>query len=207
VCELAPADPNYHLCLGCRASRPARISTSLDNLTPPHYRWARKEAPELAPRVKPPSVIERVWLPALEARSLVITGPAGSGKTSLGRAIWFERCMKIAMRDPTCEHARGKFVTAFELARARREHRLGAGEAEVVMSAIRTDLLLLDELGAEAGRGDTSVAEVIHERHANDRATIFTTPFSLEELAQRYGDGLGRRIFEGSLLVCLGGSK
>jgi DNA replication protein DnaC len=91
------------------------------------------------------------------------------------------------------------------LAKARAEHRLGGGEAPLVADAKTTPLLLLDELGAEATRGDDAVAEVIHERHANERVTIYTTPFSVDELGLKFGGGIARRVFEGATVIALGG--
>jgi hypothetical protein len=97
------------------------------------------------------------------------------------------------------------FVTTFALSKARREHRLGEGDAAIIRDAITATVLLMDELGAEAGRGDTAVPEIIHERHAADRVTIYTTPFQRDELEGRYGSGIARRIFEGAVMVRLGG--
>jgi hypothetical protein len=92
-----------------------------------------------------------------------------------------------------------------ELARARAQHRLGDGEAPVIEKAVSAKLLVLDELGAEVGR-DSATAEVLHRRHERDRDTIWTSPFTLSDLAKKYGEGIARRLVEGTV-VALGGMK
>jgi DNA replication protein DnaC len=189
----------------------------LDEETPRHFRWATRSAPDLAERVKPAMAIAQAF-DAVDTTTIVLIGPAGAGKTSLGRALWFERRMasvrpasrewpdqrreRRSSGDP--EPGRAMFVTTFELAKARREHKLGDGEAEIIDRATRSVLLLLDELGSETGKGDTAVSEVIHARHAADRATIYCTPYGLVELKNRFGDGVARRVFEGAAVIKLG---
>jgi hypothetical protein len=40
------------------------------------------------------------------------------------------------------------------------------------------------------------VPRIIVERHADDRATSITTELSPDKIAERYGGGIARRIFE-----------
>jgi DNA replication protein DnaC len=175
---------------------------------PSHYRWAHFRAPELRARVTPPRAIDDASR-ATDAHSVVIMGAAGAGKTSLATALLVDR----VNRNLTAEHSpalsarqspAGIFTNTFEIAKARREHRLGDGEAHTVAIAISARILLLDELGSESDGNNTAVAELIHARHEQDRPTIFTTPFTAQQLAARYGDGVARRVFENAVVIRLG---
>jgi DNA replication protein DnaC len=79
------------------------------------------------------------------------------------------------------------FVTSQELARARAAYALGDGEPRVVASAMTAPLLILDDLGP----------------------TLVTTALLPDEMAQRYGDGIARRVYELPIVViqCRGSSK
>ena len=216
--EITDAGPTYR-CDACAASATARARTreaaALDHHSPPLFHWARRDAPELAQRVRPRSAIALAFEPTT-ALSIVFVGPAGSGKTSLARALWFELSMQNVppvTRDwPSGTYAQGSrppapcaFVTAFDLAKARREHRLGQGEATLIDQAVRAPVTLIDEVGAEGVTNDSAVQEVVHARHSNKRLTVYTTGFRLPELEARYGAGCARRIFEDAKLIALGG--
>lgn len=229
-CEKCRADitdgGDSYRCEACATKatgrRLLRVRRILDRRTPDRYTWSYADAAELPSRVKPRAAIDRAFaVPA--AQSVVFIGPSGAGKTSLARATWSERALGDVQPvgrswsryddDDTDDDAdslrvvSALFATTFEVAKARREHRLGSGEAELIDRVIRVRHLVIDELGAEASRGDSAVAEVIHERHAAQRATIYTTPFGLDELATKYSDGIARRIFEGAVVVRLGGKN
>ncbi|HMJ55718.1 MAG TPA: hypothetical protein VK540_26765 [Polyangiaceae bacterium] len=154
--------------------------------------------------------------------TIVLYGPAGAGKTCLARALWVEMAIanvprvrrdefiypaRVADDDDDRIYVDALYCTTFDLAKSRREHRLGDGEAALVADAMSTRLLLLDELGAELGRGDSVVEEVVFERHQNERQTIMCTPFRMTELADRYSDGIARRIFESATVITLGSVK
>ncbi len=177
---------------------------------PPHYRWATSDAAELAERIKPTSALER--LRSALSGSLGLLGPAGVGKTSGAVMNAHLRTLRQDGRQQEdvyflrfrLWHAR--FVTSMCLARARSQHKLGAGEAGEVEEAVGARLLVLDELGAEQGR-DSATAEVIHRRHEADLPTIWTSPFTREELKAKYGDGIVRRLWEGATIIQLGVRK
>lgn len=174
-----------------------RFARETASSVPPRYQWAAFGAPELAKRVRPTRAIETAQV-SLEAPAIVLLGPAGSGKTSLACAIL--RAMAAHRR------TWGLFTSSFALAKARREQRLGRGEAEPIDSACRTSVLLLDELAAEQDR-DTSVDEVIRCRHDYELPTVYTSGFGAERIIARYGDGVGRRIFEQAIVIELGGGN
>ncbi len=166
---------------------------------PPRYQWATFESELLPGRVRSAKgdAIARARK-AVGALSVVLLGPAGSGKTVLACAILMATAAQLKTR--------GRFASTFTLAKARQEHPLGEGESPVVHRAANAKVLVLDELAAEFGR-NTAVQEVIHDRHAHDLPTIYTSGFSPDEISKRYGDGIARRVFEGATVIPLGAAK
>lgn len=133
---------------------------------------------------------------ALHGARAVFLGLPGSGKTSLAVAMFFARLEADRPPAVLAPAARHMFASAHALAKARAMHPLGDGEAPLVAAALRAPLLVLDELGGEDQRHGTAVAEVIYERHAAGLPTWVTTGAEPKEIAQRYGGGIARRIFE-----------
>jgi hypothetical protein len=133
-------------------------------------------------------------------KSAAFIGPPGAGKTSLAAAMFrsaIERTKRPRWYRWTSGHA---------LAKARASAALG-DEAPLVQQALEADLLVIDELGGEQERHATAVAEVIYERHAENRPTWVTTGVSPKVIADRYGGGIARRVFEGAEVFRLGGKK
>jgi DNA replication protein DnaC len=91
-------------------------------------------------------------------------------------------------------------VSTIELALARADAPLGE-EPEAVVAALEADALLVDELGGERVIHNSPVDHVLHTRHADMRLTIVTTGFRLEQLAEKYGDGILRRLVEDAAVV------
>ena len=131
-------------------------------------------------------------------RRAVITGPAGTGKTTLACA-WLRAHLE---RDPG---ARIRFVVAADLLRE------CENPTELAVSA---DVLVLDDLGAElAGAPARSglaaqrigpASRVICERFDRGRTTVVTTGLSREQVQAIYDDRTARRLYEGAVLVELG---
>lgn len=183
---------------GAKERAVARAIAETMRSVPTSFAWAHFDAPELEKRVKPAEAIATAR-DATRALSVVLQGDAGSGKTSLA----------IAMLRAISERGdRGMFVDARALARARHEQSLGEGEAGLIERAMRARVLVLDEVGAERGIGtaESVVAEVIHERHAWQRQTIYCTPFTGNELADRYGAGIVRRMAQDRVVIKLRGA-
>lgn len=139
--------------------------------------------------------------------TLLLMGQAGAGKTSLMAAAY--NAVLDAGSHASSSHAdyhlarNAAWTTAFDLAKARRTASLGA-EAPAVATAMGATLLAIDELGAEKdGLGAEAVYEVLYARHAACKPTLYTTPLSREALAQKYGGGGERRLFERATVIHL----
>lgn len=173
-----------------------RIEYTRTNL-PLRFQWASSlDVPELRQRVRPASIIAKAKSLVTTKENVVLLGDAGLGKTSLACALLCEIAAHM--------NVTGMFVNSFEIAEARRQHRLGQGEPEIIDRALEAGILLIDELGAEQSK-DLAVDELIRARHDGMDRTIFTTGFSQAFLTEKYGAGVARRIFEGSAILRLGG--
>ncbi|AKV03177.1 hypothetical protein AKJ09_09840 [Labilithrix luteola] len=174
-------------------------------------RWARPalEGLPLGPDGQPPARLTDAWLVRLVGPSriaqarrtlsktrVLFVGDAGTGKTAL--AVAMMQAVLAAEVGTSTGRARHRFVSAHALAKARAGHPLGAGEAPLVVDALASPLLVIDELGGEDARFGSSVAEVIYERHARNRQTWITTGVATRLLGDRYGGGIARRITEGA---------
>lgn len=162
---------------------------------PARFRWATFEAQDLSARC-PQDAIEKArkaarLLAGGNTRIVVLAGRAGSGKTSLACAI-----MRDLLHEDVGRTAR--FVGALTLSRARADAGLGRTPA-IVEDAIRASLLLLDDLGQEAGID--VVREVIHARHDADAPMVITTGFHPKTFDDRYGAGTARRLTEHAKVI------
>lgn len=155
---------------------------------PAQYRANRFGGPELAARVKDPTGIARARAGCPEgSRRITLVGPAGVGKTSLAAALGKFFCHELALR--------GTYIDARSLSLARSQSPLGA-EAELVTRALDVGVLLLDDLGLDGEVHNSAIVDVIYQRHASERVTLITTSLTPATAAQRYGDGIARRLFE-----------
>lgn len=177
-----------------RVRREAERGAHLDELVtaqlPEAFRGASLGAPWLG---------ALVGLSALEqARRLVARGWAtiyasrtGAGKTTLAAAMVRERGRRDVL-----------WTTARTLATAGAYAKLGE-EPALLAAARRAGLLVIDELGTEADRFGSAVAETIMDRHDLGRTVWVTTPLPGEALSARYGSGLVRRLSENGEIVRL----
>lgn len=155
---------------------------------PERYRGLVAGSPELPKRVRRADARSAIATLRPVDTGLVFMGPSGSGKTTLAAA---------ALATAAREHAVGvMFVPARVLASARANTALGEGEAHVVSAAMRVPILLIDDLGIEEQAPRSAVGDVIDERYDRGRATWITTGLEEESLAQRYGVGRTRRLFQ-----------
>jgi IstB-like ATP binding protein len=168
---------------------------AFEQTIPPRYAWASLDAPELAQRVVPETAI--AWGQRhLHEPWLTFQGGSGVGKTSLAVALLHERVRSTGIG--------AIVILAFRLANARIQHRAGDGEPLIVERAMRAPVLLLDDVGQELATPANPVADIIQERDAEELPTWITTGLTREEIGQRYGGGVARRLFDRARAVPLG---
>jgi hypothetical protein len=185
----APATPAAPWAPTPPADTSERVTGPVHHPTIPEtMRWASLEAPELRERVARPQAIDEARA-ALSSGGLLFIGPSGSGKTSLACALLREWEARHA---PRC----AMFVNAWTLSTARVDHGFAHGEPPEVHRAKNASLLLIDDLGSEPRTTMNAVPEVIFHRSERGGPTWVTTWLSSEALAERYGDGTARRLFE-----------
>lgn len=172
-------------------------SAALDSI-PPRYRWACRESDLLTARVVGAGANIRRAVDAAESgKSILLIGESGMGKSSLACA-----CLRLLIDAGRAANAtdaervrahKARFFDAYSVAKARSQWPMGRGEAPDVELAIHASVLVLDELGSEQ-HAVNPVAEVIHEREADERQTIVTTWLKPSQLEERYGSGIRRRL-------------
>lgn len=170
---------------------------------PKSYRWATAEAPELIERVtdprdsngRPMPVAALIALAPTTSRML-ITGPADAGKTSIACAMLRE--WSRVNRLPAT------FVHSFRIGMARIQAKAGTGEAEIVETAMRAPLVLIDDVGSENHTANNAMLDIVFERHAEDFPMWLTTGWTSQQIIARYGAGFLRRIVERALVVKVG---
>ena len=167
---------------------------ALERTIPPVYRWSRFSAPELRERV-PAAAIALGQSLSQEPRVCVM-GICRAGKTSLA--------VSMLRQWVGSSGRRAVFVAAHKLGMARIQHPAGHGEPEIVELALRTPLVLIDDLGFERDHVQNAVPEVIFERHAENRPTWVTTGLTREQLVKRYGLGVVARVFERAKVIRIG---
>lgn len=184
------------ICEPCAAKRAYRRRVdAVMRSVPQAFQWCRFGEPDLAKRVANGTAIRQARA-LRDAHRVVFVGAAGTGKTCLAVAMMRDRAE--TSRDTSCT-----FVGSWQLgtARARAED----SEPHMVNKALRTDLLLLDDLGSERNIPSNPIPDVLFERHAQDKATWITTWMQPEDVRQRYGDGIARRVFERAAIIdCAG---
>lgn len=202
--------------------RAAAAAEALRREMPPRFMWASWEASDLSARILA-SRVRGGAAKVTAARELfgrrarvVLVGEAGAGKSSLA-AAW--------LRDRIEAGLGARWVSAVDLA----TEEAPEGGATPFQRALSAPLLVLDDLGAElhgAPKGSGVLAQrieaagrVLHRRHDRDLPTVITTAIGAElvtsapvrelqaAMAEVYGDGIARRVYEGAGVVRLGGAS
>lgn len=207
VCKCGQPTPESGMrCDACMSKRwQADWSRKVLQRIPKGFSEASLEAEWLVKLVGPKVIADA--RAALAAERVVAVGPPGSGKTSLIAAMAIASPAPSRPGTPFGFDAAARdllWVSAHQLAKARAFHPLGAGEAPLIEHALDVSVLVVDELGGEDQKYASAVAEVLYERHADMRPTWVTTGVGPEKIAERYGGGIARRVFEDATVFRLG---
>jgi DNA replication protein DnaC len=180
-------------------------------LLPPWRDWATLEKLATHPAIDA-RLLEaaRTWDSA--TGSLVLIGPTGAGKSAcahaLARRLIAHGFATALAREDYWRHseeldvARGmRWYAASKLALARKQAKLGSGEAYAVGDAIEATILFIDELGYEQVIGDGVIFDIVNSRYEAGRPTIVTSGRTEGELVDRYGAAFMRRLREPGQLV------
>lgn len=182
----------------------------------PEFR-VRHDDPEFAARVTHPRLVAAAERYEIKHGNLALVGPSGCGKSTVAAAIALGRaesavrayCATGGRDSAQLDHALGmRWTTAAELCAARKQHKLGAGEAPEIELAETATLLFLDEIGQEIA-DDRWLLEFLNVRYARKLPTITTSGLAQSELENRYGIGAYRRLIEphGVVIDLFAGSK
>lgn len=168
---------------------------------PPRYQEARFE--DLEER-KGASKAIAAARKAADGHGLVLIGPFGTGKTTLGACIVRERAERWAELD---RHARDPFATRFiavpHLLDAIRRSYEYQDEPDPLKPLLNARLLVLDDLGREKPTEWVldRLYVLIDHRYTHLLPTVATTNFSLDELAQAGYGAMVSRLIEGADVV------
>ena len=178
----------HHICEKCRHKSIKRHAVL--NSIPERYRWASLDEPLMATRIRGWSAI-REQLESIDvgAQNIVLTGPAGSGKSSVLSALMNAH----SERDV-------RWISAYKLAITRAHHDLG-DESALERQAKSCRVLALDDLGNDRRTQLSAIDDVILDRYDSQRVMWVTTSLSGIEITKRYGDGIARRIFEQAVTI------
>ena len=174
-----------------------RLRDALSSV-PTRFHGAQFDSPELATWVRDRRALEAARK-AVGSNWIVLHGNSGVGKTVLAVCLLRARLESGANKI--------LFVKARSLALARQQGGLGDGEPALVKQAMRSDFLVLDDLGQDATVATSAIGDVIDERHENGKPTVITTGLTVpqgqtvSQIEARYNAGIARRLFEAPAVV------
>jgi DNA replication protein DnaC len=165
-----------------------------DSLFPAHFRDARLQHPTVG------AWVQRFHHEPRTAKSLLLLGPTGTGKTYLAYA---------ALRAAVDQELPVRWVatTAADLYAALRP-RTGVDPEDVLAHYRRAGILLIDDLGAPKPSEWTEeiTIRVLDSRYANDAPVIVTSNLPTARLRDRLGDRIASRLAEMCTRVVLDGA-
>lgn len=173
--------------------RTAKASADCDRRFPRRFLEAKADHPGVT------AWVDAYLMDPLDARSLLIAGPTGVGKTWQAYG---------ALRAAVCTATAPKWE-ATTFADFTAALRPGAKDPEGSLATFRsTHLLLVDDLGA--AKNSEWVEEITYRllngRYEDVRPSIFTTNLPLPELRAQLGDRLASRLVEMCAVVAMEGS-
>jgi hypothetical protein len=166
-------------------SRVRKLKDALESV-PDRFEDASFRSPKFPARVRNQQAIGQARS-LRHMGSLVFVGPSGTGKTTLAVATLRDRL----------EHSpdeRCLFASSIHVSR----------DQGLVVRAMGCRLLLLDDLGSERSLPSNPVPDIIFDRHQANRCTWVTTWMTALQMADRYGGGVARRIFEHAAVIDCG---
>lgn len=132
--------------------------------------------------------------------SILLTGPAGCGKTHLSVAL---------MRDQSLKSLRFSwFHKATDILMELRSvyDEEGKSEKEIFKKYLTEDILIIDDIGAEKVSDYViqSWYKIIDDRYSACLPTAYTTNLKLSEIGSRFGDRIASRLAAGLVLSMKG---
>lgn len=172
---------------------------------PPRYRRARLE--QLKGVNDKVEKIKKAFVD--EGKSVVLTGPCGTGKTHVACCMLYLWGKKHRPTDPK---GFPRFVSMQDLTdqikrswSAPRDS-VGPREKEILAGFMRAPALLLDDVGvgnvSDWSRG--LLYSIIDKRYRHDQPVIITTNMTLEEIGTKIDDRIASRLCEMGLVAKLG---
>jgi len=150
------------------------------------------------------------WAEGYDGKSgALLTGPTGIGKTAAAslalRGLIEKHLSAWELDHPPSHRTRYlwepprhlslRWTSAVDIGSARRESQLGSRPTALVR-AEDPEVVVIDDLGWE--QDTQTVIEVLAARYDAAKVTIATSGLGISALADRYGDSVVRRIFEGA---------
>lgn len=188
------------------ATTPSGPSTAIDPRTamriPPRYRKARLEQLEgINDKVEK---IKKAFVD--EDKSIVLTGPCGTGKTHVACCMIYSWAAKHRPTDPK---GFPRFVSMQDLAdQIKRSWSATSSRTEeaIMGEFMRAPVLLLDDVGvgnvSDWSRG--LLYSIIDKRYRHDQPVIITTNMTIEEIGTKIDDRIASRLCEMGLVAKLG---
>lgn len=223
--EAAPTQTRrLFFCVGCRRELPragtycepcgdeqaatwkrARLQLAFDSV-PERYREATFSQHAFVARcVRDTNAIGKAIKAASDrAERVTLLGQAGAGKTTLAAAIFHFELEHATHSGEGPGHfdavSRARWIAAVDLASSRRNTSLGS-ESAMVLAAISCPMLVLDDLGMNKESFADPTIDVLDARFRAQRRTIVTTGLDRAAIANRYGGGIERRLFEEAAVI------
>ena len=128
--------------------------------------------------------------PNTKFKTLILTGPTGTGKTYCANLIQHELAQKGFQVHMT---------STFNLVKRMKDYLYGQ-DATVPADFFMSDLLIIDDLGAEPtiNNSDEMLHTVINERYSNNLPMLITTNLSKDQVSTRYEDRILGRLYDKS---------